>query len=131
MSDTVHPSTLWSVAEFSPAFNRFDIHTKFWMLHNVKLKASLFQQGVGCLSLFNLIAGLFQVDLAFWVYNTDVCDLFGHCRTLLSPLYYHRKILADAHFTAGTRYSGRQGKLDVRNTSCHLSILRNHQGLIR
>ena len=43
MGDTVHPPAHASVAEFSPAFNRLDIHTILRVLLHVKGQAGFFQ----------------------------------------------------------------------------------------
>ena len=110
MGDAVHPPAHTSIAEFSPALYCFDIHTILRMFIHIESKAGLFQQGICRFSFFNFIASLFQVSLSLWIHHANIGVLLRYLGIVLGSLHCN---------------------MDIRRTSCHLSIIGNDQGLIR
>ena len=131
MGDAVHPPAHTSVAEFSPALYCFDIHTILRMFIHIESKAGLFQQGICRFSFFNFIASLFQVSLSLWIHHANIGVLLRYLGIVLGSLHCNSYLFANTRFTTSACYNCSQCNMDIRRTSCHLSIIGNDQGLIR
>ena len=82
-------------------------------------------------SFFNFIASLFQVSLSLWIHHANIGVLLRYLGIVLGSLHCNSYLFANTRFTTSACYNCSQCNMDIRRTSCHLSIIGNDQGLIR